>query len=240
MPELENVESIASQSYEIQKIMYDYYTGYMFGGRSPDLLHDLIAQCNHLAADRESPSVRFEALMLILQFAEDLNSEEAVSIWSQSVDHLINGYVNDPKICRVLEDYSILSPELRAQADEYLHRILEKTDNVAVVGNCKYAQLAQFMVKEQYCGGLTPEERRIAIQGLQELRNSYGKEANANPRLHFGATLEDVARGDIFELESLRIGATAPEVAGVDMEGLPFRLSDYRGKTVMLHFWGDW
>ncbi|HWG50077.1 MAG TPA: hypothetical protein VN669_10310 [Candidatus Acidoferrales bacterium] len=239
MPELENPETLASQSYEIQKIMYDYYTGYLFNNRSVDLLRDLVAQCNELA-DQENESIRFEALMLQLQFAEDLDEEQGVKVWTEAVERLIQGHANDPRICRVLEDYSILSPALRQQADEYSKRILKRTDNPAVTANCKYAHLAQYMVKQQYAGGLTPDERKTAIDGLRELHDVHGHEANANSRLHFGTTLADVARGDIFELEHLRIGAVAPEIEALDMDGVPFRLSDYRGKTVMLHFWGDW
>ncbi|MCR9245427.1 MAG: redoxin domain-containing protein [bacterium] len=32
----------------------------------------------------------------------------------------------------------------------------------------------------------------------------------------------------------------APEIEGVDFDGTRFRLSDYRGKVVMLDFWGHW
>ena len=36
------------------------------------------------------------------------------------------------------------------------------------------------------------------------------------------------------------IGNIAPEIEGDDLEGEPFRLSDYRGKVVVVDFWGDW
>jgi len=36
------------------------------------------------------------------------------------------------------------------------------------------------------------------------------------------------------------IGNLAPEIVGEDMNGVPFKLSDYRGKVVVLKFWGDW
>ena len=36
------------------------------------------------------------------------------------------------------------------------------------------------------------------------------------------------------------IGELMPEIAGFDLDGQPFRLSDYRGKVVVLDFWGDW
>ncbi len=36
------------------------------------------------------------------------------------------------------------------------------------------------------------------------------------------------------------IGQPAPEITGKDLDGTAFKLSDYRGKVVMLDFWGDW
>ena len=32
---------------------------------------------------------------------------------------------------------------------------------------------------------------------------------------------------------------TAPEIAGTDQDGKEFKLSDYRGKVVMLDFWSS-
>ena len=37
-----------------------------------------------------------------------------------------------------------------------------------------------------------------------------------------------------------QIGQTAPEIEGEDIDGQRFKLSDYRGKVVVLDFWGDW
>jgi peroxiredoxin len=36
------------------------------------------------------------------------------------------------------------------------------------------------------------------------------------------------------------VGKRAPEIAGVDLAGVPLRLSDYRGKVVVLSFSGEW
>jgi hypothetical protein len=49
-----------------------------------------------------------------------------------------------------------------------------------------------------------------------------------------------MAKAALFELRNLRIGKTVPEIEGEDTEGVVFRLSDYRGKVVMLDFWGHW
>jgi len=38
----------------------------------------------------------------------------------------------------------------------------------------------------------------------------------------------------------IAVGKEAPEIEGPDMDGETFKLSDYRGKVVLLDFWGDW
>lgn len=42
------------------------------------------------------------------------------------------------------------------------------------------------------------------------------------------------------DLPQLAVGMISPEIEGEDVDGTPFKLSDYRGKVVMLDFWGNW
>lgn len=55
-----------------------------------------------------------------------------------------------------------------------------------------------------------------------------------------GSTLADQAAALLFEMTHLSPGATAPEISGTDHQDKPFQLSDYRGRHVILVFWGDW
>jgi hypothetical protein len=50
----------------------------------------------------------------------------------------------------------------------------------------------------------------------------------------------DQARRTIFELEKLQIGMAAPDIQGRDENDAAFKLSDYKGKVVVLDFWGFW
>ncbi len=50
----------------------------------------------------------------------------------------------------------------------------------------------------------------------------------------------DLAGRELFEIRRLRPGQPAPEIAGEDLDGKAFKLSDYRGKVVLLDFWGHW
>jgi hypothetical protein len=53
-------------------------------------------------------------------------------------------------------------------------------------------------------------------------------------------TLGGLAERRLFALRNLQVGMKAPDIAGKDMDGVDFKLSDYRGKVVVLDFWGFW
>ena len=38
----------------------------------------------------------------------------------------------------------------------------------------------------------------------------------------------------------VEVGMTAADIAGETHDGRPVRLSDFRGRVVLLDFWGDW
>ncbi|GEM_PF-827201 len=71
---------------------------------------------------------------------------------------------------------------------------------------------------------------------LKDLKSEFGK-----------LPWKEATYGDIAEAmlrphprEALGIGRLAPEIEGTDLEGRPMKLSDFRGKVVLLDFWGDW
>ena len=48
------------------------------------------------------------------------------------------------------------------------------------------------------------------------------------------------AESELYEIGNLAIGQVAPDIKGSDVDGKEFALSEYRGKVVVLDFWGDW
>jgi thiol-disulfide isomerase/thioredoxin len=65
----------------------------------------------------------------------------------------------------------------------------------------------------------------------------YGPGKEAEPD---SGTLADRARAALDELRRLSVGRVAPEIDGRDTERRRLRLSDYRGKVVVLTFSGTW
>jgi len=64
-------------------------------------------------------------------------------------------------------------------------------------------------------------------------------EPNQDGELDTG-TLADRARSALNELRRLGLGRVAPEIEGRDIDGRRFKLSDYRGRVVVLTFSGTW
>ncbi len=74
-------------------------------------------------------------------------------------------------------------------------------------------------------GGRELLERVVAEYGDVAYRaGTYGKEAE----------------GCLFELDHLQIGMVAPDFETLDENGAQWKLSDYRGKVVIVDFWGNW
>ncbi len=77
-------------------------------------------------------------------------------------------------------------------------------------------------------------EEKGALELLREVKERYADVA------WWRGTIGQKAERDIFEIETLGIGKVAPEIEGEDLDGKPLKLSGFRGKVVVLDFWGDW
>lgn len=73
-----------------------------------------------------------------------------------------------------------------------------------------------------------------AIRDLERIKREFADVPMGKSKL--GAMADD----KLFLLKNLAIGCEAPEITGEDVEGVAFKLSDYRGKVVVLDFWGFW
>lgn len=54
------------------------------------------------------------------------------------------------------------------------------------------------------------------------------------------ARLKKEILGAIDMREKYGVGCESPDIAGIDLDGVAFKLSDYKGKVIFLDFWGDW
>ena len=78
------------------------------------------------------------------------------------------------------------------------------------------------------------------IKPPQELMEAFAEPGKYGSIWPVGASLAEIAQQELFVLRHLAIGDVAPEIKGEDIDDRPMKLSDYRGKVVVLDFWGHW
>jgi hypothetical protein len=106
----------------------------------------------------------------------------------------------------------------------------------------QFAQAYQNMLGKDYYDELMKLDAVKANKQAEELfdraESKYG-----TVKLPGGRTVAETVKPELARLKNvgkLEIGKPAPEIQGEDLDGKQFKLSDYRGKVVLLDFWGNW
>ena len=175
-------------------------------------------------ADRLAASGNAEATMEVLAFAAaNLNDKDTVVAVAERVE---KDFLRSAAIVVLLENPMSLTHYLGAEkAAAFLDRVVAENPNDLPKAWAKYWQATTL----QRNRNATAEDKMAAESLLAQAE-----------KLAIGTDLADRIAAPRFEQENLQIGMVAPDIQGADMEGVAFRLADYRGKVVLLDFWGFW
>lgn len=86
---------------------------------------------------------------------------------------------------------------------------------------------------------VTPEDAVTPPPVAASDRGKRGSSAGKKPPAPEPAPLVPAFPSSLASV-GLSTGDLIPEIEGHDIEGVDFKLSDYKGKVIMLDFWGDW
>jgi hypothetical protein len=89
---------------------------------------------------------------------------------------------------------------------------------------------------EEYLAELLRQDRDKALKEIEAVFEQAA-EKYGDVKLPGGDTVAERARAELFEVRNLSVGKEAPDIEGEDQDGKRFKLSDYRGKVVLLDFW---
>ena len=175
---------------------------------------------------------------------------------------LAEKHAADPKISSAITGVAYsYSPA----AETLLRAVIEKNRDRAARGNATMA-LAQFLNRKvELIRTLKGKDARasqietfLTAQGytkeaivrlkasepadvVKEVETLFEKVEKEYADISSGrGTLGKQAAAELNEIRNLGVGKPSPEIAGADIDGKSFKLSDYRGKVVVVDFWGDW
>ena len=114
------------------------------------------------------------------------------------------------------------------EAENFLRTVLEKNPAHQAQGMAAMS-LGQFL-RNQAQSGNPAEAEKLFEKVVADFADVKG----------YRGTLGEAAQAQLYEIRNLSIGKVAPEIEGQDVDGKNFKLSEYRGKVVVLDFWGDW
>jgi hypothetical protein len=171
-----------------------------------------------LAEDNPKDPAALDALVWVVT----QNYEKPPAAVDKAVDILVKDHVKSEAIGKVcMQMVYSRSPK----ADKLLEAVLEKNPKKEVQGQAAY-------VLGMHLKTSKPKE-------AEKLLERAAKDA-ADVKMYGTMTIGKLAKGELFEMRHLAIGKTAPDIKGEDIDGKEFKLSDYKGKVVVLDFWGHW
>jgi len=155
-----------------------------------------------------------------------LNTPDGDAV-QKAADIILREHVTDTNLVSLCQELDRVRPSCSKQL---LTGLLEKNPSMEVRGNACFT-LATLWKSEAKFGQNTNATAQ-AIENYQRVINEF---SSVKQR---GYSLATLAKPELNELQNLIIGKPAPETVGVDMNGRPLSLSAYRGRVVVLVFWG--
>jgi thiol-disulfide isomerase/thioredoxin len=188
-------------------------------------------------------------------------ASEDTALVDAAYDMMAERYLDSDTIlpvCRLAWDDYLMT----ARAESFLRAAIGRSRNVNVRGLCCFSlgrhqhELARLardvkdpvrreIIAARLGSGVIHRVRTIDPETLErEAESLFARTVKdfgpLQPNGPTFAPLGEQADGMIFQLRHLQVGCKAPDIEGEDIDGKPLKLSDYRGKVVMISFWATW
>jgi hypothetical protein len=199
-----------------------------------------------LAEDNAKEAIGFDAADWLVQNVR-VGPEMNKALELLAANHVANTKIGG--VCLSLGNAD--SPE----AEKLLRAVLAKDSGAGHKAQAMACfGLASYLKNRARRGGNDAEKMKKEAESLFE----QAAEKYDNVKVTGEQTVADLAKEELGKARSrvaskpapatpaedldarLAIGKTAPEIEGEDLDGKKFKLSDYRGKVVVLDFWGNW
>lgn len=178
-------------------------------------------------ADQHSGEVSLQVLAYAAKNFADADTARGVAA------RIEKNHLKSAALAQLLENSAALSRGLGPDAtNKLLDRVIAESPHALPKAWAMYSQ-AQSLQGVQRQKDVSDADKAKAFEKAKQLLKA------AEP-LAAGDPLADRVVPMLFEAERLQIGMEVPDIVGEDVDGVAFKLSDYRGKVVVLDYWGFW
>jgi AhpC/TSA family len=174
-----------------------------------------------------------------LEAVERLKKADTANLAAQGKRYskqFAENYLTQMKPDRVAQLCQALSYSTDEVSETLLRTLLEKDSRREVQGlaSLTLAQELKRRLEMTPTGGeaIASQVRTESEKLLRRASDQFG-----DVRLAVGGTVRDKAQLELDDILHLAVGKVAPEIEGQDQDSKKFKLSDYRGKVVLLDFW---
>jgi hypothetical protein len=176
-----------------------------------------------VATDYPDSKAAVDSLVWIVQMGNRSGSRDT----GPALKILAENHVKDERLaslCRMLQR------TITADVQAFLRVVIDRSPHRDARGMACFALAYQM----QRTADRTPGNQAKAEKLYQQVVDEYADVS------YLRGNLGDRAAGALYATKYIAIGKVAPEITAEDIDGVKFKLSDYRGKVVVLDFWGDW
>jgi len=210
----------------------------------PDVIKEWSAAAND--AEREKALAKLDPILErgYKLIAEDPKAESSLNALTELVrakpqppgkvlELLAAHHIDSPRLMPVTER---LAGDTAPAAVKFLRTVMEKSGNKEVKGSATFACGQSLHQQAEEAG-----DPQKAAELNAEAEKYVEKSAHDYGEVHMGGeSIKKQAEKLLFEIRNLSIGKTAPEVVSRDLDEKPTKLSDLKGKVVVVDIWATW
>jgi hypothetical protein len=183
---------------------------------APTLMEAILAKVEANADDKDAPK-------LLAWIHRSTMYASPSPVGDKVTKLLFEKFVNDDVLASVCQNLGNMGERNRHAAAQ-LRSVLDRSTNKKVLASANFG--LAMVLKEQ-----DASKQKEAEELFEKVIKEFGPE---------NKILAQQATSELREIRLLGIGKTVPEIEGLDLQDKNFRISDYRGKVVLLDFWGFW
>jgi hypothetical protein len=198
--------------------------------RTEELAEPVASDSSHPSAGKDSPMGRALAILV----RDHVRSDKLGEVCRRSV----YGFQRecDAFLRAVLE----MSPHRDVQAQaclglaQFHHRRLQRLD--LIKDRPDLVKCYESLFGKDYLEESERQDRAKVVSQVEALFEQAAARYG-DVSIYSGGTVGERVKSELFEIRHLAVGMEAQDIEGEDQDGKRFKLSDYRGKVVLLYFW---